>query len=461
MKISRIAILIALMVGVSAGLFAGGFALSGVGSRAVSMGGAFRGMADDPSAIFWNPAGLAFLTQNEVSLAGTVIVPNTKWQNTAPLPGFAMTEQSADNKIKALPGLFGVYADNKKAVLGLGLYIPYGLGSTWDLYDLPATMPITGHPEGVPVEWSSGFPDKEMSSSVTVLDLHPSLAYKIADNLSFGIGIGVLYGTIDMTQVKPSTTSSYYVPTTFNLSGKGIGVSGNAGIMYKPTDKTSLGFNGRFPTDIAVEGDAEILLWLNNYANFSVWGGTNPAFLVAQTYGGTSEVKADLKLPGELGIGISQQITPEFTINLDYAYTMWERLDKITLTMETPIVILEGHPTMQQTITTTDLVFNWQNTHRVSLGGEYKMCNNAFRAGFFFDQSPVTEATQTPTVSDIGNKLSGNIGYGRTFGNLTIDINGQYVMFPERTITVPTATNMLGVYNSSVISGNLNLGYKF
>lgn len=39
-------------------LFAGGFALSGVGSRATSMAGAFRGLADDATAMYWNPAGL-------------------------------------------------------------------------------------------------------------------------------------------------------------------------------------------------------------------------------------------------------------------------------------------------------------------------------------------------------------------------------------------------------------------
>ena len=40
------------------GAEAGGFALSGVGSKAIGMGGAFRGLADDWSAAYWNPAGL-------------------------------------------------------------------------------------------------------------------------------------------------------------------------------------------------------------------------------------------------------------------------------------------------------------------------------------------------------------------------------------------------------------------
>ena len=42
-------------------LHAGGFETKGLGSRALGMGGAAIGLADDWSSIFWNPAGLAFL----------------------------------------------------------------------------------------------------------------------------------------------------------------------------------------------------------------------------------------------------------------------------------------------------------------------------------------------------------------------------------------------------------------
>lgn len=42
----------------------------GIGARAMSMGGAFTAVADDASAIFWNPAGLAQLTDNQFFLSG-------------------------------------------------------------------------------------------------------------------------------------------------------------------------------------------------------------------------------------------------------------------------------------------------------------------------------------------------------------------------------------------------------
>ena len=41
----------------------------GIGARAMSMGGAFTAVADDASAVFWNPAGLSQLTDNQIFLS--------------------------------------------------------------------------------------------------------------------------------------------------------------------------------------------------------------------------------------------------------------------------------------------------------------------------------------------------------------------------------------------------------
>lgn len=46
--------------------YAGEFLKLGVGARALGMGGAFVSVADDASAIYWNPAGLTFLQRGQV-----------------------------------------------------------------------------------------------------------------------------------------------------------------------------------------------------------------------------------------------------------------------------------------------------------------------------------------------------------------------------------------------------------
>jgi len=87
-------------------------------------------------------------------------------------------------------------------------------------------------------------------------------------------------------------------------------------------------------------------------------------------------------------------------------------------------------------------------------------CNN-LRLGGYWDQSPIPEETQTPTLSDIGNKISANIGWGRMFGKLGVDANFQYVMFSEREVTTPTADNVIGTYNAQSLSGNIGLSWEF
>jgi long-subunit fatty acid transport protein len=50
------------------GTFDGQFLKIGIGARAAGMGGAFVAIADDPSAVYWNPAGIARLDDEETNV---------------------------------------------------------------------------------------------------------------------------------------------------------------------------------------------------------------------------------------------------------------------------------------------------------------------------------------------------------------------------------------------------------
>jgi len=55
--------------GQRAGTSSATFLRIGVGARAVAMGETFVAVANDPSAIYWNPAGLASLQRRELSIS--------------------------------------------------------------------------------------------------------------------------------------------------------------------------------------------------------------------------------------------------------------------------------------------------------------------------------------------------------------------------------------------------------
>ena len=53
----------------------GGFQLNEHGARAMAQAGAFAARANDPSAIFFNPAGLSYLRGAHVMAGVTLIAP--------------------------------------------------------------------------------------------------------------------------------------------------------------------------------------------------------------------------------------------------------------------------------------------------------------------------------------------------------------------------------------------------
>lgn len=422
-KILVLVLLIAIGT-LSVPLFAGGFALSGVGSRATAMGGAFRGYANDPSAMYWNPAGLAYVHRNSISLGGTFISPSATWEN----PGAPTTallragETESEPSLKAIPNAFVTMASHPKIKYGLGVFVPYGLGSTWDLYE---TNPA--------LNGAANFPENETSSSISVFDVHPTVAYQIMPNLSAGAGLSLMYGSIDLAKFGGSSVPGFLLATT-DISGKGYGFGANLGVIYKPMQGLFLGLSGRIPSSIKMEGDTKIM----NYG------------VVAPPAGAEYDTKTTLNLPAEAGFGVAYFLKENIRLGLDYSYTMWSALDKVTLDMTTPAGVVSR-----------DMAFDWKDTSRISLGAEYSPGIDQLRAGIYFDQSPIPEETQTPALSDIGDKMSINLGWGRKFGNLGLDLNFQYVEFTERKITTQTANNVLGTYNAQSISGNVGLSWNF
>ena len=73
-----------LIIGISAvQTFASGFQINENGARAMGMSGAFVGLANDPSAVYFNPAGITQLLGTHFSIGATFISPSTKFTGPA------------------------------------------------------------------------------------------------------------------------------------------------------------------------------------------------------------------------------------------------------------------------------------------------------------------------------------------------------------------------------------------
>lgn len=188
--------------------FAGALSNNMVGVRASSMQSAFTGVADDSSAVFYNPAGLAAKAKDNWDAQVYAWLSSDNLTIT-PTGGEAVKSSTG----AVVPGFF-ISKKMDNLGFGLGIYAPYGGGSY--LYkDIPA-------------------PGFETSSSFGAFAITPAFAYQFSPSFSAGLGVSAYYGAI-LQKVKNSLApDDPFTNMEINLSGL-AGYGFNAGILFKAT----------------------------------------------------------------------------------------------------------------------------------------------------------------------------------------------------------------------------------
>ncbi|MCK7527816.1 MAG: outer membrane protein transport protein [Ignavibacteriales bacterium] len=171
---------------------ANGFNLNGLGSRAQGMGGAYVSLANDFSAVFWNPAGAAGFKQKTFGFFVNDLIPTNTYSSEILIP--EVPDIDAKTKTSHYLGMLaGFYMPvSSKVVLGLGVGTPSLYGTKWTGDD------FTGLAGGASYIWMS---------KVAVLSLSPMVAVKLSEAVSVGAAINFNHGVFNLK--KPAGTSSY------------------------------------------------------------------------------------------------------------------------------------------------------------------------------------------------------------------------------------------------------------
>jgi hypothetical protein len=88
----------------------------GVGARALGMGGAYTGVANDYSALYWNPAGLAQVRMNEFS-AG---LSTDGFNNTGTFFGTDVTQKMSGTNLNSIGLLYAIPTSQGSASVAFG-----------------------------------------------------------------------------------------------------------------------------------------------------------------------------------------------------------------------------------------------------------------------------------------------------------------------------------------------------
>lgn len=340
------------------------------------LGNAYAGAAaaaEDASTVWWNPAGMSKLPHGAHVLLGVHgIVPSTKFTNGGSVPAAfsnPTTGQGGDAGESAVVPNFFFALNLKSWSLGLGVSVPFGLKTSYD------------------ANWIGRFQGVE--SEVMTLNVNPSVAFKISDRASVGLGVSYQHAEIDLlSAVNYSGIALGAGGAALLAAVGGPGVEGqnrvkvegdawgwNLGALFDLTATTRVGAHYRSSIHYKSEGNT-------SFTNVPAAFAASPALAAATSSG---DVRLDFETPSSVSFSAVQRLGGSFELLADATWTEWSKITTL------PLVRSSGAGTGQ---TLDTLTFNFSDTWRFAIGANYKSGAWTLRTGFAYDHSPVRNAQE-------------------------------------------------------------------
>jgi long-chain fatty acid transport protein len=428
--------------------FAAGFRLPEAGAKAMGMGFAFTAQADDPSAIYFNPAGLTQLKGNNLKLGLTYVKENGgTFDGTTPLSGGARISETQKDLNFYIPNFFYANSNPSTGIAwGVGVYAPFGLGQEYENRN------------------TSFFRNQITKIDLQTIVVNPTIAYKINEILSVGAGIDFLYGKAELQK----TGVVFLGPPVNNLNlfnldleGDGTAWGYNFGLLVKPTANLRIGANYRSKFNLKIEdGDVDIFN-INGTVPFVPNPAPPPAaFTAAQVFGGTTfptKGSTTIKIPATASLGVSYTRN-RLTVEVDADATFWSSFKALNIDIRNNNPLLPDSNTPKR----------WKNVVALYVGGEYRVTDPlALRLGFRYDPTPVPADTMGPELPD-ADKMYYCAGLGYKHSNWIFDLAYMYVDKKDRTVNNQTApappsvgSGFNGTWGGDAHLVAMDIGYKF
>jgi long-subunit fatty acid transport protein len=385
--------------------------ITGAGARAEGFGGAFIGVADDATAIVWNPAGLGQLARVEATAVARYITSSIKYDDS---------KNSADNS---------TFNQSHFAFNFASVSVPLHAGRI-------TIVPAVAYQKQLDfyglIEIKEQ--DYKWESSGGVQTLTPGVGFKLHPMFFVGGAVNIWMGKSNQTEQYPITFSQGGGTITRTLNAKTSstykGLNFGAGVLvdFEGMKKTPfplrLGVSVKTPFDLKREGDIDQFLV------------EDPSIKASAGFTQTIE------MPFMLGFGASYRIGENLTLASDYEIRAYGD-KKITGTYD-------GTP-----VDTVNLSDAKKNLNQFRVGAEYLFVADfgviPLRAGFRTNPTLLANQDVNGDYTDqvVGNAFS--VGTGFISEVLAVDIAFSRLTY-KRTIgpdvTVTTSNN---TFSGSVI----------
>ena len=423
--------------------------IQGQGAAASAMSNAFAAQADDPSALHYNPAGMTQLQGIQLMAGALASGGSTNFTNLAGVTargdrnGSAAWPPPGHTYITANLKSLGVTALGDLSV-GVGLTVPFGSLTRW--------------PNDGPFRSATTF------STLPLLDIKPTLAYKATENLSLGLGADIytFSGLVGEGQVERQSVwpGGLKIPpgSKVELSGKDTAAGFNASLLYTALRNA----DGKPLANIGIVYRSQATLHLSGalLANGAKVSDAKATFVLPQV------------ITGAVALWPVRTQEREWKLEMDVDYVGWKSVRNLDVMLGNGTTIAQPQ--------------SWRSTYAVMLGTEYKWLSleslpnweMALRGGYTNQQSQMPDLTYDPGIpssdvhvvggglgllckeqgSFLGLMRCGDLGVGSLKPKaIGLDLSLQAALYEDRTVLGNRNPTVDGTYRTTLYLGSASI----
>jgi long-chain fatty acid transport protein len=418
--------------------FASGFRLPEAGAKAMGMGFAFTAQADDPSAIYFNPAGLTQLKGQNVMVGLTYVRENgAEFTGTTPVDSPTAIKNETQKTLNFyIPNAYYTRTTNSGNVAyGVGIFSPFGLGQEYNDRN------------------TSIFRNQITKIDLKTIVVNPTIAFKVGEIVSVGAGIDYMWGQAKLAKTpwSPALGGNLY---NLDLNGHDDAWGYNFGLLLKPTPNLRIGANYRSPFTLQIRNGGVELTGINTTGVAALGGASVSQALFGGTTSFGTKATATIAMPATFALGAAYTLN-KLTVEVDADWTFWHSFGSLPINFQDqrpPVVVNQANPKA------------WKDVCALRVGAEYRVTDPlALRAGFVYDPTPVPADTMGPELPD-ATRLNYMVGAGYKVGPLTIDGALMYIQKFDRTVNnqvTAAGTGFNGTWSGNAWLAGLDVGYRF
>lgn len=412
------------------------------GGRALGRAGAFVAKADDPTAIYYNPAGLTKQKGTNILLSANAISLTHRFAPSDDVLG-RKTRQFGDleqNTALFVAPMIAAHFDFEALPdfdFGIGIYGPASSGRR----TYQNQYPIQGASrsgKSASLTPSQSLAPNGMIWDNTLVVAFPtiSMAWRATEQLSVGISLQAAYFDAQI-----NTAMGGPAPGVIKLDvTDAFTPTAVLGMMYAPVKSFEFGLSVRPPFQVSADGTATI----NTYEqraqdddSLSPLGTGGEVPLVDADGTRNNDIEFVFNHPLVVRLG-ARFIQPDFDIEIDYLYqrqSVQEQYDVRFKGDEARVPIEGGEPIVVTPIPEIADLRKYQDTNGIRIGGDYNVSDLlALRGGYTWEQGS-SPSKYTHLDFPGLDQQSFHLGFGLKFDLVDVDLGYAYVLLADRTVT--------------------------